>query len=68
MNLPASAPEFVDAFIGIGRLGGGGGDLLSSPPPEWWPAERLPTIHCYCFARGASPAECHAEITARHTS
>lgn len=43
MNLPASAPEFADAFIGLGLLGA-----------QRWPEERLPTVHCYCFARCAT--------------
>jgi len=42
MNLPGSALEFLDAFVGVGRLRG---------RERRWPEERLPLIHCYCFAR-----------------
>lgn len=48
MNLPASAPEFADAFIGLGILGA-----------QRWPEERLPAVHCYCFARCANYTAAH---------
>ena len=58
MNLPASAPEFTDAFIGLGRVGLGEGS-------RHWSEERLPWVHCYCFAKGADAAACHGEVAAR---
>ena len=58
MNLPASAPEFTDAFIGLGRVGLGDGS-------RHWSEERLPWVHCYCFAKGADAAACHGEVAAR---
>ena len=41
LNLPNDAPEFTDAFIGIGLLG-----------PRRWPSERLPVVHCPDPRRG----------------
>ena len=43
MNLPGSALEFLDAFVGLGNARSAGG----------WPEARLPLVHCYCFSRGA---------------
>jgi tRNA (guanine37-N1)-methyltransferase len=51
LNLPDSSLRFLDAFVGVGRLG-------ATP----WPEERLPTVHAYCFARGD---EAEAEATIR---
>ena len=53
MNLPGSSLELLDAFIGIGKLG-----------PANWPADRLPLLHVYCFARGVG-VEAQAAIHSR---
>ena len=41
MNLPASALEFIDAFV--------------EAFPQNIPTENLPFVHCHCFARGETP-------------
>lgn len=42
MNLPASAPEFLDAFIGLYA----NQESLFDPST----GNKLPFIHCYCFS------------------
>merc|ERR1719231_1380032 len=56
MNLPASAPEFTDAFVGMG---------VAPDGSKLWPDAKLPLVHCYCFARGANESACRTEIATR---
>lgn len=65
MNLPASAPEFTDAFIGLARVGLNSDSDSDTDVQGHWAEEHLPWIHCYCFARGADAAACHTEIAER---
>jgi tRNA (guanine37-N1)-methyltransferase len=64
MNLPASAPEFTDAFIGLARIGLDGG-AGSEDAAGHWTEEHLPWVHCYCFAKGPDAAACHTEVAER---
>lgn len=55
MNLPASALEMCDVFVGFSRrrlLGGGGG--AEAPNGESAPRPPLPRVHVYTFARAAT--------------
>eukprot|EP00961_Rhodomonas_salina_P246224 3326907-Rhodomonas_salina.1 len=52
MNLPASAPEFMDAFRG-------------AFPPSVWPPDSLPRVHLYAFSKNSEPLVCEADIKAR---
>ena len=45
MNLPGTAVDFLNAFIG----------LFSSVPKDRRDSFQLPTIHCYSFASGEDP-------------
>lgn len=47
MNLPQSATDFLDVFIGIGKRRGWSEDSAAS--------QRLPTIHVYAFSTAADP-------------
>ena len=65
MNLPASAPEFTDAFIGLARVGLVSSTDSGTAVEGHWAEEHLPWVHCYCFARGPDAATCHTEVAER---
>jgi tRNA (guanine37-N1)-methyltransferase len=65
MNLPASAPEFTDAFVGLARVGLDSTSDSGTDGEGHWAEEHLPWVHCYCFARGADAAACHTEVAER---
>ena len=47
MNLPGTAVEFLNSFIG----------LFTSVPEDKRPGFKLPTVHCYSFANEVDPKE-----------
>jgi tRNA (guanine37-N1)-methyltransferase len=63
MNLPATALEMCDVFVGLHRRGGGsggggGGGGGGLAPP-------LPRVHMYCFARAINEEGCADDAVAR---
>jgi tRNA (guanine37-N1)-methyltransferase len=59
MNLPATALEMCDVFVGLHRRGdGGGGGGGGAPPP-------LPRVHVYCFARATTEEGCADDAVGR---